>query len=96
MSPDDALDRLVRPAGWQNPPSQGTYDFVVIGAGTAGLVSAVGAAGLGARVALVERERLARSVSFVARARWGFESPASTSISRPSCAACGNAGRPWR
>jgi pyruvate/2-oxoglutarate dehydrogenase complex dihydrolipoamide dehydrogenase (E3) component len=58
MSPDDALDRLVRPAGWQNPPSQGTYDFVVIGGGTAGLVNAVGAAGLGARVALVERDRL--------------------------------------
>jgi pyruvate/2-oxoglutarate dehydrogenase complex dihydrolipoamide dehydrogenase (E3) component len=58
MSPDEALDRLVRPAGWQNPPSQGTYDFVVIGGGTAGLVNAVGAAGLGARVALVERDRL--------------------------------------
>jgi pyruvate/2-oxoglutarate dehydrogenase complex dihydrolipoamide dehydrogenase (E3) component len=34
------------------------YDFVVIGGGTAGLVSAHGAAGLGARVALVERARL--------------------------------------
>ena len=55
---DDTLDRLVRPAGWQNPPPHGTYDFVVIGGGTAGLVSAVGAAGLGARVALVERDRL--------------------------------------
>ena len=58
---DDAnhtLDRLVRPPGWRNPQSQGTYDFVVIGGGTAGLVSAVGAAGLGARVALVERARL--------------------------------------
>ena len=55
---DDTLDRLVRPPGWQNPPPHGTYDFVVIGGGTAGLVSAVGAAGLGARVALVERDRL--------------------------------------
>lgn len=35
-----------------------TYDLVVIGGGTAGLVCAHGAAGLGARVALVERERL--------------------------------------
>src|SRR5688572_15503201 len=58
---DDAnhtLDSLVRPLGWRNPQSQGTYDFVVIGGGTAGLVSAVGAASLGARVALVERARL--------------------------------------
>lgn len=55
---DDTLDSLVRPPAWRNPQSQGTYDFVVIGGGTAGLVSAVGAAGLGARVALVERARL--------------------------------------
>ncbi|MGH9346207.1 MAG: FAD-dependent oxidoreductase, partial [Vicinamibacterales bacterium] len=34
------------------------YDLVVIGGGTAGLVSAHGAAGLGARVALVEQARL--------------------------------------
>jgi pyruvate/2-oxoglutarate dehydrogenase complex dihydrolipoamide dehydrogenase (E3) component len=36
----------------------GTYDLVVIGGGTAGLVTASGSAGIGARVALVERERL--------------------------------------
>ncbi|CAN5559918.1 FAD-dependent oxidoreductase [soil metagenome] len=35
----------------------GRYDLVVIGGGTAGLVSSVIAAGTGARVALVERER---------------------------------------
>ncbi len=35
-----------------------THDLVVIGGGTAGLVTAAGAAALGARVALVERERL--------------------------------------
>lgn len=34
------------------------YDLAVIGGGTAGLVSAAGAASLGARVALVERDRL--------------------------------------
>lgn len=34
------------------------YDIVVIGGGSAGLVVAVGAANLGARVALVERDRL--------------------------------------
>lgn len=33
------------------------YDLVVVGGGTAGLVSSVIAAGIGARVALVERER---------------------------------------
>ena len=35
-----------------------SYDLVVLGGGTAGLVSAFGAAGLGARVAIVERHRL--------------------------------------
>ncbi|MEO8190452.1 MAG: mercuric reductase [Acidobacteriota bacterium] len=36
----------------------GTYNLVVIGAGTAGLVTAAGTAGLGGRVALVERGRM--------------------------------------
>jgi pyruvate/2-oxoglutarate dehydrogenase complex dihydrolipoamide dehydrogenase (E3) component len=48
----------VRPAGWRNPQPAALYDLVVIGGGTAGLVCAVGAAGLGARVALVERALL--------------------------------------
>src|SRR5438046_1848263 len=58
---DDAdltLAALVHPPDWRNPQPEGTYDLVVIGGGTAGLVSAVGAAGLGARVAIVERKRL--------------------------------------
>lgn len=37
---------------------EGTYNVVVIGAGTAGLVTAAGTAGLGGRVALVERDRM--------------------------------------
>jgi pyruvate/2-oxoglutarate dehydrogenase complex dihydrolipoamide dehydrogenase (E3) component len=37
---------------------EGTYNVVVIGAGTAGLVTAAGTAGLGGRVALVERARM--------------------------------------
>jgi pyruvate/2-oxoglutarate dehydrogenase complex dihydrolipoamide dehydrogenase (E3) component len=45
----------VRPGDWVNPQPAGRYNLVVIGAGTAGLVCAAGAAGLGARVALVER-----------------------------------------
>jgi pyruvate/2-oxoglutarate dehydrogenase complex dihydrolipoamide dehydrogenase (E3) component len=39
-------------------PAAETYNVVVIGAGTAGLVTAAGSAGLGARVALVERDRM--------------------------------------
>ena len=57
--PDDrALVSHVRPPGWTNPTPSGRYNLVVIGGGTAGLVCAVGAAGLGARVALVERNLL--------------------------------------
>ena len=37
---------------------EGMYNVVVIGAGTAGLVTAAGTAGLGGRVALVERHRM--------------------------------------
>jgi pyruvate/2-oxoglutarate dehydrogenase complex dihydrolipoamide dehydrogenase (E3) component len=48
----------VRPSEWRNPQPAERYDFVVIGAGTAGLVAAHGAAALGAKVALVERELL--------------------------------------
>lgn len=58
---DDADARLeaeVSPSDWKNPEPRDRYDFVVLGGGTAGLVSAAGAAGLGARVALVERRRL--------------------------------------
>lgn len=45
----------VHPATWTNPTPSGRYNLVVIGAGTAGLVTAAGAAGLGAKVALIER-----------------------------------------
>ncbi|MEN0110689.1 MAG: FAD-dependent oxidoreductase, partial [Planctomycetota bacterium] len=48
----------VRPESHTNPEPDGRYHLVVIGAGTAGLVAAAGAAGLGARVALVERKLL--------------------------------------
>jgi pyruvate/2-oxoglutarate dehydrogenase complex dihydrolipoamide dehydrogenase (E3) component len=46
----------VHPSGWVNPEPKDRYHLVVIGAGTAGLVTAAAAAGLGARVALVERD----------------------------------------
>ncbi|MBI5137408.1 MAG: FAD-dependent oxidoreductase, partial [Nitrospirae bacterium] len=47
--------RQIKPGDWTNPEPAGRYNLVVIGAGPAGLVCAAGAAGLGARVALVER-----------------------------------------
>ena len=60
LQPNDehnqALEANVHPPEWTNPTPQGPYHLVVIGAGTAGLVTAAGAAGLGARVALIERE----------------------------------------
>ena len=59
LLPDDAFNRKlaanVHPPGWRNPTPEGRYNLVVVGAGTAGLVTAAVAAGLGARVALVER-----------------------------------------
>lgn len=48
----------VHPADWVNPEPASCYNLVVIGAGTAGLVCAAGAAGLGARVALIESNLL--------------------------------------
>src|SRR5688572_33299882 len=58
VTDDDRLLSLVHPPDWQNPQPRSLYDLVVIGGGTAGLVCAAGAAGLGARVAIVERSRL--------------------------------------
>ncbi len=59
LIPDDEFNRRleasVRPPQWTNPTPSGRYNLVVIGAGTAGLVTAAGAAGLGAKVALIER-----------------------------------------
>ena len=52
------LEANVHPPDWTNPKPSGPYNLVVIGAGTAGLVAAAGAAGLGAKVALIERELL--------------------------------------
>lgn len=55
---NQALLDNVHPTNWVNPAPSGKYNLVVIGAGTAGLVSAAGAAGLGAKVALVEKQFL--------------------------------------
>ncbi len=59
---DDPQDRLLRqyvkPPDWVNPSARAQYQLVVIGGGSAGLVCAAGAAGLGAKVALIERDLL--------------------------------------
>ncbi len=61
ISPPDAYNQklidYVHPPNWINPEPASIYDLVVIGAGTAGLVVAAGAAGLGLglKVALIER-----------------------------------------
>lgn len=48
----------VHPENWKNPEPAPRYNLVVIGGGTAGLVTAGGAASIGAKVALVERHLL--------------------------------------
>src|SRR5437899_486471 len=59
LQPADAhnarLREAVHPPEWINPTPAGRYNLVVLGAGTAGLVAAAGAAGLGAKVAIIER-----------------------------------------
>src|SRR5437899_387565 len=60
--PDDVYNQALianaHPRDWANPEPAPRYNLVVIGAGTAGLVTAAGAAGLGARVALIEKHLL--------------------------------------
>src|SRR5436309_920576 len=62
IQPDDEFNRAlvhnVHPSDWVNPEPASRYNLVVIGAGTAGLVTAAGAAGLGAKVALIEKHLL--------------------------------------
>ena len=52
---NEELINNVHPPKWQNPTPSGRYNLVVIGAGTAGLVTAAIASALGAKVALIER-----------------------------------------
>ena len=55
---DEVSWRLLCPDDYINPVPKDRYHLVVVGAGPAGLISAIGAAGLGAKVALVERHRM--------------------------------------
>jgi len=59
LDPDGlALLVNVHPPDWRNPRPTGTYDFVIVGAGPAGMLAARGAATLGRKVALIERNLL--------------------------------------
>ncbi len=57
--PNDEHNRIlaenVHPSNWVNPEPAGRYNIVVLGAGTAGLITSVIAASLGAKVALIEK-----------------------------------------
>ena len=55
---NEALLANVHPAEYRNPDPQPRYNLVVVGAGSAGLITSAVAAGLGAKVALVERHLL--------------------------------------
>ncbi len=55
---DHDWQQQVFPGDYTNPTPDGRYNLVVIGAGPAGLITAIGAAGLGAKVALVERKAM--------------------------------------
>jgi hypothetical protein len=99
MLVDDAHDqRLIEnchPPRWVNPTPSGKYNLVVLGAGTAGLVSAAGAAGLGAKVALIERNLLggdclnvgcvpSKGVIRAARAAFDFRNGTEFGVGAPS------------
>ncbi len=62
VPPDDAYERdreaNVHPPSWINPQPAARYQLAVIGGGPAGLVAAKTAAALGAKVALIERDRI--------------------------------------
>ena len=106
---DHQLIDLTRPPEWCNPASGQQYDLVVIGGGPAGLVSAVIAAGLGAKTALIEKYRLGGdclqtgcvpSKALLASAKQFTSNNRTTahpqqSISRKSCSGCEKCGCAW-
>lgn len=91
---NEALVSHVHPPDWTNPtPPAKPYDMVVVGAGTAGLITAIASAGFGKKVALIERhlmggdclnvgcvpsKALLHSAHLAAEARSGAEAGVST------------------
>jgi len=55
---NETLLSHVHPPDWKNPEPAPQYNLVVIGGGPAGLITASAAAGLGAKVALIEKHLL--------------------------------------
>jgi pyruvate/2-oxoglutarate dehydrogenase complex dihydrolipoamide dehydrogenase (E3) component len=55
---NEELVRQAHPPDWKNPTPDAVYNLVAVGGGTAGIISALGAAGLGGKAALVERHLL--------------------------------------
>jgi pyruvate/2-oxoglutarate dehydrogenase complex dihydrolipoamide dehydrogenase (E3) component len=62
LAPLDEHNQLllshVHPHDWINPTPNERYNLIAVGGGTAGIVAALGAAGLGGRAALVEQRLL--------------------------------------
>ncbi len=89
---DEHNERLVanvHPPDWVNPTPEGRYNLVVIGAGTAGLISALLASSLGARVALIERHLMGGdclnvgcvpSKALIRAGRWVHEARAAAAL----------------
>ena len=104
VEPFDEFNRQlvanVHPNDWVNPEPRERYHLVVVGAGTAGLVSASIAAGLGARVALVERHLMGGdclnvgcvpSKGIISAARsWRAAADSSRLFGGPTAAGAGN------
>lgn len=55
---NQTLASHAHPAEWKNPSPQGVYNLVALGGGTAGIIAALGAAGLGGTSALLEKRLL--------------------------------------
>jgi len=55
---DAIWQSALKPSDYTNPDPQPRYHLAIVGAGPAGLIAAIGAAGLGAKVALIERHTM--------------------------------------